>query len=227
MRVSKQHTLFPFFIVLMLSLPLTFIEKADFIFFINSQRNLFLDYLFINITILGDGFIVPFCFFCVLFLRFKWVVIFLVALALQVVAVYVFKQHLFHGELRPYLFFKYADELCNLELVEGIKMRYVNTFPSGHTATAFFLASYFSVVIRQRVLVWLLVMVAFAVGISRAYLLLHFFNDVFFGMLFGVFSTFIAVQVIHAKPKNWHDLKVKINLGVAKRVKHAAMNLFF
>jgi len=227
MKVLKEHPLFPFFIVFLLTFPILFIEKAHFIYFLNSQRNSLLDSLFINITILGDGLVIPICFCCVLFLRFKWLAVFFAALTLQVVTVYVFKQHLFNGELRPYLFFKYADELCNLELIDGVKMRYVNTFPSGHTATAFFLTSYFSAVIRHKKIGWLLAITAFVVGISRVYLLLHFFNDVFFGMLFGVFSTLMATQLVNTRPKSWHESRIKVHLGVVKRVKHAAMNLFF
>ncbi|WP_431111603.1 phosphatase PAP2 family protein, partial [Winogradskyella poriferorum] len=80
--------------------------------------------------------------------------------------------------MRPYLYFKNAGLGDLLHLVEGVKIRYVNTFPSGHTATIFYLTSFFALLSRNRTACWVLVVLGFIVGVSRIYLVQHFFVDV-------------------------------------------------
>ncbi len=66
-----------------------------------------------------------------------------------------------------------------------------NSFPSGHTATAF--AAAFS--LRGRVGQWVLysaLTMAALVGISRIYIGVHFPLDVFFGSIIGLFAAFLV-----------------------------------
>ena len=222
MRIVLQR-LFPFFLILVLLFPLLFVQKGDILLIINGYRTPLWDAFFIRASTLGNALIVAFAMLLVLRFRFKWLAIFLLAFAFQVILVLLFKKGLYRGELRPYLYF-YRSGLGNLiHLVEGVKIRYVNSFPSGHTATIFYLGSFFALLSRNRTASWILMVIGLLVGLSRIYLVQHFFMDVYFGILFGTFSSFAAYLIVRRFPKTWHAKKIQINV---RRIQQNTQNVF-
>ena len=195
--------------------------------FFNGLRNPVLDTFFIRASSLGNAIIVPFVLILVLRFRFKWLAIFVLGFLIQVVLVLLFKKGFYAGELRPYLYFYRSGMADLLNLVDGVKIRYVNTFPSGHTATIFFLVSFFALLSRNKTASWVLLFLGLAVGLSRIYLVQHFYVDVYFGILFGTFSSISAYLLIRRYPKTWHAKQLRVDLrGIQRSTQNLLRQLF-
>ncbi len=226
MDIVKDRLL-PFFIALLLCFPLLFLSKTGIIETVNGHRTLGLDVFFTKASALGNAITVIFAFLLVLRFKFKWLMVFLLAFLIQVVWVLLFKKGFFAGELRPYLYFYRSGMMDHINLVEGVKIRYVNTFPSGHTATIFFLVSFFALLARNKVASWVLLVVGLLVGFSRIYLVQHWYVDVYFGMLFGTLSSAIAYLMVKAHPREWHAKQLSINIqSLGRSTKRVFRQLF-
>lgn len=68
------------------------------------------------------------------------------------------------------------------------------SFPSGHTATACFLATFFSFALNP--IAPLLHLLALTVGFSRVYLRLHYPSDAIAGGFIGVASGFVTLLIL-------------------------------
>ncbi|MEL6485465.1 MAG: phosphatase PAP2 family protein, partial [Bacteroidota bacterium] len=200
----------PFFLVLLLLLPFLFLEKGTLVLYFNQFRMSFLDHFFINASVLGNAICVPFAMLLVLRFRMKWLAIFLLSFLIQVILILLFKKGFYAGALRPYLYFDRSGMGDMLNLINGVKIRYVNTFPSGHTATIFFLTSFFALLSRNKTASWVLLTLGLLVGLSRIYLIQHFFVDVYFGIFFGTFSSVIGYYIVNSNPKKWHAVRVRM-----------------
>jgi len=226
MRIVVQR-LFPFFLLLAILFPFLFFDKGVILLFVNGQRTPFLDSVFIKSSSLGNAITVAFVMILVLRFKLKWLAIFLLAFALQIILVLLFKKGFYSGELRPYLYF-YRSGLGHLvHLVEGVKIRYVNSFPSGHTATIFFLVSFFALLSRSRSASWVLMTLGLVVGISRIYLVQHFFVDVYFGILFGTISSTLAYLIVKRFPKKWHGKQIHVNVQRVQQTTQNALKQLF
>lgn len=219
--------LFPFFLFLVMLFPLVFLEKGAVVLAVNSMRTSLFDTIFSKASALGNAITIVFAVILVLKFRFKWMAIFLLAFAFQIILVLLFKKGIYAGELRPYLYFKSVGLGDLLNLVEGVKIRYVNTFPSGHTATIFYLTSFFALLSRNSTASWVLVTLGLIVGFSRIYLVQHFYVDVYFGMLFGILSTILAYLIVRKYPRKWYSNQIHIDLHrVHKRTQDVINQLF-
>lgn len=100
-------------------------------------------------------------------------------------AVVQFLKHIvFSNQVRPVEFFKETHELI---FVPGLEMARYNSFPSGHTAAAFAMFFTLSLFAKNRYWGFVFFALAMLVGISRVYLMQHFFRDVYVGSIIGVF----------------------------------------
>lgn len=207
----SKHLKYFFMLLLFLS-PLLLIDKATVILTVNSLRTPFLDAFFKIITHLGDGLIIIPLLFIVLRFKLKWLAIFILAFIIHIVFVHLFKQGIMNGSFRPYMYFQEQGKLELLHFIDGVKIRKLNTFPSGHTATLFFIISFFALKFKNKRTTSLLLFAGFFIGFSRIYLLQHFHIDVYFGMLFGVLATAIAHKYIKKHPKVWHRNRVIISI---------------
>jgi membrane-associated phospholipid phosphatase len=178
--------------------------KGTVLLTINGWHSELGDLLFSALTNLGDAYTALVLLLVVLRYPYKYLLIYLLAFLIHVLFVHIFKQWLADGALRPYAFFYRSGEADLIQLVEGIKIRNLNSFPSGHTTTGLFLASYFAVLLDRGWVRWLLISGGLAVGLSRIYLVQHWFVDVYFGVVFGILSTFLAWIIIERRPRNWH-----------------------
>lgn len=191
--------------------PLLLLDKGVVILTVNSLRTPFLDDFFKTATHFGDGLIIIPLLFVVLRFKLKWLAIFVLAFVLHIIFVHLFKQGILNGSFRPYMFFKEQGKLGLLNFIDGVKIRKLNTFPSGHTATVFFIISFFALKLKDKTVTRLLLIAGFLIIFSRIYLLQHFHTDVYFGMLFGVLSTAIAHRFIKKHPRKWHRKKIVVS----------------
>lgn len=97
--------------------------------------------------------------------------------------VFFLKYVVFPGTPRPTLYFE-GKEI--LRLLEGVVQLKTESFPSGHTAAAFSIATVFAFTSSVKRYQWFFVLLALIVGYGRIYLSQHFITDVYVGMIVGV-----------------------------------------
>ncbi|MHA7100924.1 phosphatase PAP2 family protein [Roseivirga pacifica] len=196
--------LFAFGVYLMMS------NHGDFVLLVNEYHTPFWDVFFKYWTYLGDGVMLGVVALIMLFINYYRFFAFLIAIGFQTVFVHIFKQWLYAGEPRPKTFF--ADSLDQLNFVEGVVVRGFDSFPSGHTASAFTLGFFLIMICKNK---WTQVLILFAtilVGISRVYILQHFGRDIFFGAIFGIISVLLGFYLMRNKADS-----PKLQKGLLKR----------
>ena len=179
-------------------------NHGDLVLWINERNSPTLDILFKYWTYLGDGVLLGVLGLALLFANYYRFLVFLLGVALQTIFVHIFKQWLYANEPRPKVFF---DEIIDsLHFVEGVAVRGYDSFPSGHTASGFFLFFFLISIVKNEAIRVLCFVVAVGVGLSRIYLLQHFGRDVFIGSLFGILSVLLAYLFL-SKYENRDKLK--------------------
>ena len=126
-------------------------------------------------------------------MKFRWSLYFLAAALFTLLATYLTKQILFHGIPRPIAFF---EDSYNLYLVEGVKIHRSNSFPSGHTTTAFAVFSLLILIVKNNYLKFSFALLAIFAGFSRIYLSQHFLIDVLAGAILGIMIALISQKII-------------------------------
>ena len=175
--------------------PVLFFPKGELELLINQFHNPSLDIFFKYITNLGDGSIFAVLLIGLLFYNYYASILTAMTIIFQVILVSIFKRGFYKGLERPLAFF---DEGVTLNFVEGVDVHSFNTFPSGHTATAFAIFTLLFIVINNKgvIVSTILFLVAFLVGLSRVYLLQHFVVDAYFGAIFGILSVLLSLYLM-------------------------------
>lgn len=181
--------------LLLLSAPLLLLPKEQVTFWINGLHNPFLDQFFKYITYLGDGLVfIP----VVIFLLFRSYVkagffaFFVIFEAIMVQL--VLKKGIFAHLDRP---MAYIQDFDLLHQVEGVHLHSLHTFPSGHTQSVFLVALFLVWALKKGPVVNLLILsIAVLTGISRVYILQHFFVDVWVGAFIGFGLPFITIYLL-------------------------------
>jgi membrane-associated phospholipid phosphatase len=159
---------------------------------INGNHDPFFDFFFKYYTHAGDGFMwVPLGLFC-LFFRRKYFVAVLAAVILSTLLVQFLKRVVYPDELRPIV---YLSENFPVHVIEGINMKRVHSFPSGHATTAFAIALLIAYMINKKIWSFVLPFFALLAGYSRVYLAQHFLTDVLAGMCAGIVSALLALMI--------------------------------
>lgn len=185
-------------------------NHGDVVLWINARHTVQGDFFFKYWTYLGDGVILGAVALYFLFTHLWRFYFMLLAIALQTAFVHIFKQWLYAGEPRPKTFFE--DQIDQLNFVEGVTVRGYDSFPSGHTATAFVLGMVLIWVSKNLYWRFVLFVSAILVGISRIYILQHFARDVFFGSIFGILAVLLAWQIL--RKQAWNP---RLERGLIKR----------
>lgn len=115
---------------------------------------------------------------------------------------WICKLWLFAGKPRPFEYFSKQNIILNL--TSEIEPNRFNTFPSGHTITAFYALFFLAFLIKdirtwQSILFWVL---AFGCGLSRIVLVQHWPIDVFAGMFMGIAAVFLVIRVSYFVPSH-------------------------
>ncbi len=178
-------------------------EKGEAVVWLNQLGTDLLDFFFTIWTYLGDGVIFGFLIIFFLFRSYFFLLLTLLTVIIQTLFVQGLKLLVFPNLDRPKLFF---ENFLEFRQIEGIDVHSYNAFPSGHTATAFSIALILSVFVSNKKWSLVLFLIAFLVGISRIYLLQHFFVDIYFGSLFGVISVFMSLYLFGTRKTLYPDL---------------------
>lgn len=189
-----------FVIFLIISSPILFYPKENFTLWLNEHHSTFLDSFFYFITYLGDGLVFIPVFLLLLWRNYVLSGLFAIFVGLEAVIVQlVLKKGIFAHLNRPPAVIENFDQLHQ---VPGVELHHLHTFPSGHTQSAFLIA-FFLVLLFQnyKYLQIIIPMIAVLVGVSRVYLLQHFFVDIWFGGLIGFGFPLIAFFILQKTGK--------------------------
>lgn len=180
--------------LIILAYPILFFSKGDIVILINTHHQTSLDIFFKYITYLGDGVLIAIFLVFLLFVSYKWSILTALSIVVHSILVSIFKRWLYEGLERPTALLKNVE----WHYVEGVDVHGANTFPSGHTTTAFAFFAILVVVFHHRHYLFSLIffLLAFWAGLSRVYLLQHFLVDVYFGSIFGIFSVILSLFIM-------------------------------
>jgi len=157
---------------------------------INSNHNEMADQFFKYFTHYGDGLMwAPLGIYC-FFYRRKYFIAVMAGAIISTLLAQFLKRVVYPDELRP---FSYLSENFPLHLIDGVPMRKLHSFPSGHSTTAFTMALIMAHMINKKAWSITLIILAFLAGYSRVYLAQHFLTDVLGGLCIGIISGIIAL----------------------------------
>lgn len=187
-----------------------FIGKANFFLLLNNDLGSFGDYFFAVWTNLGDGLMwLAIAAILVFVLRRKDLLPLMIAgFAISTIVTQAFKYLIWPDELRPY---KAIADKALIHTVSFVEPFTTSSFPSGHTGTAFCIYLLFCLVIVRNWWVVIGLLFAMLVGYSRVYLAQHFPLDVAGGIIVGIITMLLSVQIqklwVKKKmnKKNYHD----------------------
>lgn len=188
-----------------LILNLLYTQKQLF-FFINDRTAPHYDKTMPYITFIGDGVVFAAIIVILFFIKIRYGIIALVAWLVESTIVQVCKLFIFQDQPRPW---KRWGEEYDIYLIEGFKPYSNNSFPSGHTASAFCLFTLLALFVAGKKPGLLFLLLALLVAYSRIYLAQHYFIDTYVGAWIGVLSaTFIYLY--------FYSPKLKFNQGESK-----------
>jgi len=171
---------------------------------INSHNSIWGDWFFYGSTQLGEGWFWAAIIILFLFIGFEKALILGISLIVSTLISSTAK--LYFDTLRPIGFFE--KEKLPWHFVDGVSINLHQSFPSGHTTTAFAIFMMLTLFVKNKNWGFLFVILAWLTGYSRTYLFQHFPEDVLAGSLIGVFSSFFVYFFLMRKyekaPKEWH-----------------------
>ena len=185
-------------IVSVLALLCFTISKERLFFVANANNSLFFDYFFYLITELGNT--ITYIIVLVLSLFYSRRLTFMLLLTLLISSILAqgLKHFVFEEHLRPLAYFGDKFQIHHLSISASLKM---HSFPSGHTVSAFALATVLVGFLNKQKYDLLLLFIAILVAYSRVYLGQHFVEDVVFGSTIGVFSGVFSNRIFHDESK--------------------------
>ncbi|WP_419801059.1 phosphatase PAP2 family protein [Mucilaginibacter sp.] len=203
---QKINTLlYPYLVLLLICIVLMLIfSKTELYFAINHLHTVFTDVFFASFTILGASI------GCIIIVLITFLINFRSGflLASSYIITFIISQTIKHlvKAPRPHLFF--SKKLHDIYLIKGVVMLNTNSFPSGHSVSAFTAAVVFTYAAKNKRwgVFWLLI--AVLIAYSRMYLSEHFLQDVTAGSALGVLITVFWLSWIDQQPflhtKKWN-----------------------
>lgn len=195
--IKSNYYFFSFFLIYLIILGslISAFPKGGLELWINDNNSPFLDFFFKYYTFVGDGIFYAIVCVALFFYKKIYALLGLICFAVTGLSAQLFKKIIFKGVPRPKAFFN--DD--SLHFVDGVNIALHNSFPSGHTTTAFSMFCLLALLFTNKKWAFPLLFLAVLAGFSRVYLMLHFFEDVFFGSILGTVLTVIIFWVFDKK----------------------------
>jgi len=201
--VKINSLLFPISQLIILAFLLAFqlsYSQLDLSKFVNGFHLPLLDQFALLGTYLGDGIVIVF--FCVL------VYIFRPELAVAMLLAYLISSGITQG-LKHTVFADFHRPLWHIQnlnlsgyyLPENAEQNMANSFPSGHTTSAFAYLCVLAIYFEKKWLKMTFLFLAFFVAFTRVYLLQHFVMDVSVGSLIGTVTAVWVYFALYLKGK--------------------------
>lgn len=200
---ANRYFLIPYFTFLLAGISLIVIfTKPELHILCNRLHHPIADFFFLHATNLGDGIWIAVLFIILLFVRYRYAFAFLSGSLAGALVVNLFKKVILQDMYRPSKYFE-LFETYPLRFVEGVKLHALQTFPSGHTATAFALFLTLAIITKRNFFKLAMFLAAFLVAYSRVYLSQHFVEDITAGSVAGVLGIVLAFFLFEKSNKKW------------------------
>jgi membrane-associated phospholipid phosphatase len=187
----------PYLIVLISCLVIKLSYTREAIYYsINALHTSFGDTFFPYATNLGEFRAVIAVTLFFLMFSYRKTLLLATSFAVSGILVQIVK-YIYHAP-RPVVYFE--KHLDNIHFVKGIALLHTNSFPSGHTVTAFSAAVVLSYVVVNKRWGFIFLLYAIMVAYSRMYLSQHFFEDVTAGSILGTMSTILWITWLDNRP---------------------------
>jgi membrane-associated phospholipid phosphatase len=164
------------------------LEKGELVLILDGMHSPGLNTFFMITTLMGEYLGVLLVLVFLFFTSKHFIPLYLVALLMTLLVSQGLKRFVFEHENRPSYTYQH------LEKIEGLEHHKHNSFPSGHTSTAFAIFTILAIACPQKGVPFLAAILAVLVGISRVYLGQHYLSDVVTGAIIGLF---ISVWVVY------------------------------
>jgi membrane-associated phospholipid phosphatase len=168
------------------------IGKNNLFLLLNTDLGVAGDFIFKYATYLGDGIIwVPIGVWVLIYHRKKWKLLFALII-ISTALVNLGKYVIIPNEPRPY---SAIIDKAAIHTVQSVDVHTTNSFPSGHTTTAFSVFLLLVLLTDSTIVLIIGFILALFAGYSRIYLAQHFPLDVGAGMIVGCVSVLIAKYI--------------------------------
>ncbi|HEY9195422.1 MAG TPA: phosphatase PAP2 family protein [Mucilaginibacter sp.] len=203
MKIGIKEVLYrirPFFILYLIVLCACLIVKLLYtreqIFFaVNGLNSPWADYIEPFMTDLGDGITAVTLSLILLLFSYRKFLLLASSYAVSGLVTQIIKFSI--AAPRPSVYFK--DQWGHVHTVKGIEILSANSFPSGHTTSAFSAAVVLAYLSTKKGWGIPALLMAILIGYSRMYLTEHFFEDVLAGSVVGVIITIIWLAWLESK----------------------------
>lgn len=178
-------------------------------FIFNGMHAAPIDWFFSWFTHIGDGITgILICALLLLFYNLGSGIMALAGMGICGLISYCMKYYLFAASPRPHHFF-WGNKM--IHYVEGVNINIENSFPSGHTLTAFFIFTFVALLSFSRSFIMQAMLAGCAIlaGYSRVYLAQHFIGDVVTGASIGILVA-LPCYLVYTKSKNIEVLNKSI-----------------
>lgn len=209
-RLSLKYFVVPYTIIFIgFLLVIMGSEHGDTLRWLNSHRNVVFDFVFPYVTHVGDWLFMSLVGLSLIFYGWRVSLVFFITSLTMFITSSFLKQIVFPQVPRPSVFF---EDHSVLDLLDGITLHTLYSFPSGHTMAAFMMATFLSMVVVQKRWSVLYLTVAILTAISRIYLLQHFLRDVLAGSFVGILISLVMVWSFRNFMSREPDLNEKIDV---------------
>ncbi len=201
-----------YLILLILALALKLMYTKEELFLsVNLNHNSIADQFFKFLTHVGDGLMFIAIVLILLFVEYRKSILALFIYLISSQVAQFLKRVVFEDVPRPK---KYFEGLQELHFIDGVQVHNMVSFPSGHTTSAFALATFLTIISKNKNIGFLYLILATLIGYSRMYLAQHFYEDVMMGSIIGVLSAFITQYFLMRT--NWYN-NDKLNYSLINR----------
>ncbi len=200
----KHAWLFSFVYLLFLIVITYFVScfsKLDGTILVNKTWTSFQDVLFRAVTHLGGGEMALLTVFViVVFISVRKGLITLICFVFTALITQFLKHVLYAETMRPFIALWDGFNSGELHLALPVElMKKANSFPSGHTTSAFSLFLIFTLYVKKPIFGLLFGVLAVLASYSRVYLWQHFFEDILFGSVIGFGGTILMYSYLDLK----------------------------
>jgi membrane-associated phospholipid phosphatase len=113
-----------------------------------------------------------------------------------------FLKNYFYSDVnRPHFVFGYFVHNIKIKYIEGVEMVGQNSFPSGHSTSAFALFTCLALITENKLLKIVFFAFALTAAFSRTYLSQHWLVDITFGSLIGTISAIVFYYIFIGSDK--------------------------
>jgi membrane-associated phospholipid phosphatase len=177
-------------------------SQQQLFFFVNRNNTPVYDLIMPSLTFVGDGIIFIAVIILLAFKKIRFGLMALAAFLLESALVQTCKLLIFTDHPRPW---KRWGKDFDIYLIDGFTPYSSNSFPSGHTASAFCMFTILALIISPKKTGPLFLLMAILVSYSRIYLAQHYFIDTYVGACIGVFSAVVMYVYFYSPRRKFNQ----------------------